>query len=89
MGVMLSTPITEKATERGESDLVSYGVSSMQGYRVQMEDRHAAFTALPGDPSAAFFAVYDGHSGTWRRRGRAFSPPFRWAGDHRSGAGDR
>lgn len=28
-----------------------------------MEDSHTHILALPDDPSAAFFAVYDGHGG--------------------------
>jgi serine/threonine protein phosphatase PrpC len=63
MGAMLSQPLTDKATEGGENDDMVFGVSSMQGYRLQMEDRHSAFVALPEEPSCAFFGVYDGHSG--------------------------
>lgn len=29
-----------------------------------MEDEHTHILALPDDPSAAFFGVYDGHGGT-------------------------
>ena len=29
-----------------------------------MEDAHTHFLSLPGDPSAAFFGVFDGHGGT-------------------------
>lgn len=35
----------------------------MQGWRVHMEDAHTHILSLPDDPSAAFFAVYDGHGG--------------------------
>ncbi|XP_011073313.1 probable protein phosphatase 2C 60 isoform X2 [Sesamum indicum] len=61
MGVYLSTPKTEKASEDGENDRLRYGLSSMQGWRATMEDAHAAFTNLDGLTS--FFGVYDGHGG--------------------------
>lgn len=35
----------------------------MQGWRINMEDSHTHILALPDDPKAAFFAVYDGHGG--------------------------
>lgn len=38
MGVYLSTPKTEKATEGGENEMLRYGLSSMQGWRSSMED---------------------------------------------------
>lgn len=61
MGVYLSSPKTEKASEDGENGRLRYGLSSMQGWRATMEDAHAAFTNL--DPSTSFFGVYDGHGG--------------------------
>ncbi|KAJ8773934.1 hypothetical protein K2173_009365 [Erythroxylum novogranatense] len=61
MGVYLSSPKTEKASEDGESVRLRYGVSSMQGWRSTMEDAHAAYPDL--DSSTSFFAVYDGHGG--------------------------
>ncbi|KAF7814533.1 putative protein phosphatase 2C 60 [Senna tora] len=61
MGVYLSTPKTEKASEDGENDRLRYGLSSMQGWRTTMEDAHAAHTDL--DDSTSFFGVYDGHGG--------------------------
>lgn len=39
-------------------------VSCMQGWRISMEDAHSNFLSLPGDPTAAFFAVFDGHGGS-------------------------
>ena len=36
----------------------------MQGWRIGMEDAHCHYLSLPGDPSAAFFGVFDGHGGT-------------------------
>ena len=58
-------------TSRGEDDRHLYCVSDMQGWRISMEDAHAAVLNLPEDvnvPSkerVSFFAVYDGHGGTF------------------------
>lgn len=41
MGNLLPSPITEKETHRGETDdRLQFAVSSMQGWRVSMEDAH-------------------------------------------------
>lgn len=48
----------------GMFSLLKVAVSSMQGWRVSMEDAHTHLLALPGDPNAAFFAVFDGHGGS-------------------------
>ena len=40
MGNFLDTPIVEKETEVGEGQGLQYGLSSMQGWRAQMEDDH-------------------------------------------------
>lgn len=61
MGIYLSSPKTEKFSEDGENDRLSYGLSSMQGWRATMEDAHAAYPDL--DDSTSFFGVYDGHGG--------------------------
>lgn len=63
MGQILSQPVTDKATEKDEDARRVYGVSSMQGWRVSMEDAHAAELSLSTDPKVSFFAVYDGHGG--------------------------
>ncbi|KAG0643847.1 protein phosphatase 2C [Tuber brumale] len=72
MGQTLSEPVVEKISESGEDNRLAYGISSMQGWRVTMEDAHAAVLDLqkPDDPSKAgpegrisFFGVYDGHGG--------------------------
>lgn len=72
MGQILDKPVTDKSTHSGKNVFLRYGCSSMQGYRVSMEDRHNYITSLPKDtPSSiqslnsevSFFAVYDGHSG--------------------------
>ena len=66
MGSMLDKPVTEKETETGcsETGLV-YGVSAMQGWRVEMEDSHTLVGAIPALPSLGFFGVYDGHGGAY------------------------
>jgi len=38
MGIYLSTPKTEKASEDGENGMLRFGLSSMQGWRASMED---------------------------------------------------
>ena len=82
MGNSLPKPITLKDTERGkhgstndETRDVRWAASSMQGWRVSMEDAHVAeeFTQVT-DPSNGetiylgsthyFFGVLDGHGGT-------------------------
>ncbi|XP_058234724.1 protein phosphatase, Mg2+/Mn2+ dependent, 1Ab isoform X2 [Hemibagrus wyckioides] len=65
MGAFLDKPKMEKFNEHGEGNGVRYGLSSMQGWRVEMEDAHTAVIGLPhGLNSWAFFAVYDGHAGS-------------------------
>lgn len=63
MGVCLDKPITEKFNEQGSGNGLSYGVASMQGWRVEMEDTHVAKTGLGNLPEWSFFAVFDGHAG--------------------------
>ncbi|QMW25404.1 hypothetical protein G4B84_000649, partial [Aspergillus flavus NRRL3357] len=62
-------------SSEGEDDCCIYGVSAMQGWRISMEDAHAAVLDLHAkytspeetstDPAKrlAFFGVYDGHGG--------------------------
>ena len=74
MGTYLSTPVTDKCEESGESlecpDVpCSWAVVDMQGWRKSMEDAHVAVTdiALPGEAEAKsdakVFGVFDGHGG--------------------------
>jgi len=68
MGSFLDKPITEKETEedRGElktGDKLAYGVSAMQGWRVNMEDTHIHKIGLENQPDLAIFGVFDGHGG--------------------------
>ncbi|KAJ5041181.1 uncharacterized protein L3040_005732 [Drepanopeziza brunnea f. sp. 'multigermtubi'] len=76
MGQTLSEPVIDKTSENGGDDRLIYGVSSMQGWRISMEDAHAAVLDLqsvaedkkntkPKDAESrlSFFGVYDGHGG--------------------------
>ncbi|KAK9238214.1 phosphatase 2C-like domain-containing protein [Lipomyces kononenkoae] len=72
MGQLLSEPIVDKSSEDGGHKRLIYGASSMQGWRISMEDAHAAVLDLKredGKPisenkSVDFFGVYDGHGGS-------------------------
>ncbi|XP_028331450.1 protein phosphatase 1bb isoform X1 [Gouania willdenowi] len=65
MGAFLDKPKTEKLSAHGEGNGLRYGLSSMQGWRVEMEDAHTAVVGLPhGLTDWSFFAVYDGHAGS-------------------------
>ncbi|KAF0288333.1 putative protein phosphatase [Amphibalanus amphitrite] len=61
MGAYLSQPCTKKVSSDGSSEYLSYGDSSMQGWRVSQEDAHNSLPELA--PGCALFAVYDGHGG--------------------------
>lgn len=78
MGQILSQPVTEKHSEQGGNARLAYGLSCMQGWRINMEDAHAtilkmgdiqegdggdASGAKGADDATAFFGVYDGHGG--------------------------
>lgn len=64
MGGMLSEPETEKKTHHGEGLGLRYGISSMQGWRPEMEDAHDVKIGLKyGLNDWSFFAVFDGHAG--------------------------
>lgn len=65
MGQTLSEPVTTKHTESCQNQYLKVGSSSMQGWRINMEDSHTHILALPDDPNAAFFGVYDGHGGKY------------------------
>lgn len=66
MGAFLDKPKTQKHNSHGEGNGLRYGLSSMQGWRVEMEDAHTAVLGLPapGMKDWSFFAVYDGHAGS-------------------------
>lgn len=64
MGAFLDKPKTEKHNEGGVGNGLRFGLSSMQGWRVEMEDAHTAVLGLPqGLKNWSFFAVFDGHAG--------------------------
>ena len=64
MGAFLDKPKTEKHNEGGVGNGLKFGLSSMQGWRVEMEDAHTAVIGLPyGLKDWSFFAVFDGHAG--------------------------
>ncbi|EPS35724.1 hypothetical protein H072_10877 [Dactylellina haptotyla CBS 200.50] len=72
MGQTLSEPVVEKISEHGEDDRLYFGLSTMQGWRISMEDAHAAVLDLQPDDKTenttlenrvSFFGVYDGHGG--------------------------
>ncbi|KAI7689956.1 Protein phosphatase 1B [Sarcoptes scabiei] len=65
MGAILDTPHTEKTIDTGTGNDLRYGVCSMQGWRVEMEDAHCAKVGLPDLPEWSFFAVFDGHAGAY------------------------
>lgn len=70
MGQLISGPVTFKDTKVWENSQFSVAASSMQGWRVRMEDSYACFLSLPApetlpsSPPTAYFAVFDGHGGT-------------------------
>lgn len=80
MGNLLGSPKTDKETHTGTTTCgVEYGVSSMQGWRIHMEDAHICepnlyAQALQRTEEAAtkivleghsLFAVFDGHGGSF------------------------
>jgi len=64
MGQTLSEPITAKESSALQNTAVKVGSSSMQGWRITMEDAHTHILTLADDKKASFFAVYDGHGGS-------------------------
>lgn len=64
MGAFLDKPKTEKQTASGSGNGLRFGLSAMQGWRVEMEDAHAAVVGLPqGLQEWSYFGVFDGHAG--------------------------
>jgi len=61
MGVYLSKPNTAKNSSFGETNLLHFAVSGMQGWRTSMEDAHVAEPNFTENTS--LFAVFDGHGG--------------------------
>ena len=64
MGAFLDKPNTDKHCLTGSGNGLRFGLSSMQGWRVEMEDAHCTLIGLPGGLTDwSFFAVFDGHAG--------------------------
>uniref|UniRef100_A0A0N4Z649 PPM-type phosphatase domain-containing protein n=1 Tax=Parastrongyloides trichosuri TaxID=131310 RepID=A0A0N4Z649_PARTI len=66
MGAFLDKPMTKKSNDCGEGQGMKYGMASMQGWRVDMEDAHDVQIAMSNEPPFdkwSFFAVFDGHAG--------------------------
>ncbi|MCP4294162.1 MAG: protein phosphatase 2C family protein [Proteobacteria bacterium] len=61
MGIYLSKPNTEKSSNLGNNKVLSFGSSSMQGWRMNMEDAH--INKLDLTQEISLFAVFDGHGG--------------------------
>ena len=61
--VYLDRPNTTKATDMGQFKLgYKYATSSMQGWRLAMEDAHIINDNIDGT-GAGLFAIFDGHGG--------------------------
>ncbi|TVY65599.1 Protein phosphatase 2C-like protein [Lachnellula suecica] len=73
MGQTLSEPVVDKISSSGGDERLIFGVSSMQGWRISMEDAHATILDLQTaaeelkpttiENRLSFFGVYDGHGG--------------------------
>lgn len=65
MGNFLDKPKTEKKSHNGSREGLSYQLSHMQGWRLEMEDAHTHDLSLPSPfDKWSFFAVFDGHAGS-------------------------
>ena len=65
MGAFLDKPKTEKYNESKTGAGLRYGLSSMQGWRIEMEDAHSAIIGSPDvGENISWFAVFDGHAGS-------------------------
>jgi len=65
MGAFLEKPKTEKYNESKSGAGLRYGLSSMQGWRLEMEDAHSAIIGIPDiGETVSWFAVFDGHAGS-------------------------
>jgi len=65
MGAFLDKPKTEKYNESRQAGGLRYGISSMQGWRIEMEDAHTAVIGIPDQKeTVSWFAVFDGHAGS-------------------------
>eukprot|EP01071_Lankesteria_metandrocarpae_P003887 Lankesteria_metandrocarpae@DN3245_c0_g1_i1.p1 len=63
MGVYLTKPKTDKKSEcGGDFSEIAFGLTSMQGWRKNMEDAHLIHANLD-NKNIALFGVFDGHGG--------------------------
>lgn len=62
MGIYLTTPDTKKNSHDLENNLFVGSVSSMQGWRLNMEDAHNLNFDI--DKDVHLFSVFDGHGGS-------------------------
>jgi len=62
--IYLSEPNKKKDSEEDENGQFKFSATSMQGWRLNMEDAHVAMQKFGGDATAALFCVFDGHGGT-------------------------
>ncbi|KAF5399002.1 Serine/threonine protein phosphatase [Paragonimus heterotremus] len=63
MGAYMAKPDTTKQSSHGYTEWLAFGVSSMQGWRMQQEDAHNCEPEFDRSRYASLFAVYDGHGG--------------------------
>ena len=61
MGPLLSSPNTNKDSQTGSDDRLTFSATSMQGWRSVLEDSYIADLKLPN--GEAIFGVFDGHGG--------------------------
>ena len=63
MGAFLDKPKTEKHNAHGAGNGLRYGLSSMQGWRVEMEDAHTAVVGIPHglEDWILYFLVFNWH----------------------------
>ena len=64
MGAYLDTPIKEKHSDWGGTQIAWWGATGMQGWRCNMEDAHIANKIVCHDgKDGLLFGVFDGHGG--------------------------
>jgi len=63
MGNLLSTPQIDVISESKKNDRLSVYMTSMQGYRPEMEDAHTIELDIPQLSGWSFIGVFDGHAG--------------------------
>lgn len=66
MGQTLEKPAVEKHFDFGNGKGLNFAACGMQGWRLDMEDSHTAVVSLgEGFEDVSFFAVFDGHAGSY------------------------